>query len=42
MSVVTALVLEEVLLDVTEDGEQHAASLVGRHTAAGTSDAALL
>ena len=38
VSVVTALVLEQVVLDVLEDGEEHTASLVSSDTAAGASD----
>ena len=40
VSLLTALAaVEEVRLDVLEDGEEHAASLVGRHAAIGASDA---
>ena len=38
MRVVAALVLEEVRLDVLEDGEEDTACLVSSDTAAGASD----
>ena len=42
MSVVAALILEQVLLDIPDDGEEGAAGCVGRDTAARAVDATLL
>ena len=39
VSVVTALILEQVRLDILEDGEEHAAGLVSGDTAARAGDA---
>ena len=38
MRVIAALVLEQVVLDVLEDGEENTAGLVSCDTAAGASD----